>query len=246
MERKGGGNGNYVLKCLSGKNKGKINKSSYPPNHLKKYVIRNPDIPSSSNTSESEYGSESENEAEEASSTNDYAAEIPVHTPVDSDETLPDLTVDEPPAPSHVSTPSVSARLPHVHTPSKSFPGHTPSSSIPSANSDETMSAAQIPADLADGGVEPEPEEQVVFEDQTLEEVDIDILVAGIQRPAAIKFKPLSLFCRKPAGARLGVHVGRQKGLKKNSGLNFTGLSKVCGHDFEVRQIGGMEIVSSE
>ena len=58
VERKGGGNGNYVLKCLSGKNKGKINKSSYPPNHLKRYVIRNPDIPSSGNTSESEYGSE--------------------------------------------------------------------------------------------------------------------------------------------------------------------------------------------
>ena len=47
VERKGGGNGNYVLKCVSGKNKGKINKSSYPPNHLKRYVIRNPDIPSS-------------------------------------------------------------------------------------------------------------------------------------------------------------------------------------------------------
>ena len=160
---------------------------------------------------------------------------------MDSDETLPDLTVDEPPAPSHVRTPSVSARLPHVHTPSKLFPGCTPSSSVPSAHSDETMSAAQIQADLADRGVEPEPEEQVVFEDQTLEEVDIDILVAGVQRPAAIKFKPLSLFCRKPAGARLGVHVGKQKGLKRNSGLNFTGLSKVCGHDFEVKQIGGDE-----
>ena len=92
VERKGGGNGNYVLKCLSGKNKGKINKSSYPPNHLKRYVIRNPDIPSSGNTSESEYGSESENEAEEVSSTNDDAVEIPVRTPVDSDETLPDLS----------------------------------------------------------------------------------------------------------------------------------------------------------
>ena len=54
VERKGGGNGNYVLKCLSDKNKGKINKSSYPPNHLKRYVIRNPDIPNG-NTSESEY-----------------------------------------------------------------------------------------------------------------------------------------------------------------------------------------------
>ena len=162
---------------------------------------------------------------------------------------LPDLTVDEPPALLHVHTPSVSSRLPHVrtpsvfsgsphvHTPSKLFPGHTPSSSIPPTCSDETMSAAQILADLADGDVE--PEEQVVFEDQTLKEVDIDILVAGVQRPAAIKFKPLSLFCRKPAGARLGGHVGKQKRLKRNSGLNFTGLSKVCGHDFEMKPIGG-------
>ena len=190
VERKGGGNGNYLLKCLSGKNKGKINKSSYPPNHLKRCVIRNPDIPNG-NTSESEYGSDNENEAEEASSTNDETAEIPVRTPVDSDDnTLPDLTVDEPPAPLHVCTPSVSSMWPHVHTPSdepptpphvhtpsKLIPGHTPSSSIPPAHSDETMSAAQILADLAEGGVEqleaepepePEAEEQVVFEDQTL------------------------------------------------------------------------------
>ena len=105
------------------------------------------------------------------------------------------------------------------------------------------MSASQILADLADGGgeqpkPEPEPAEQVVFEDQTLEEIDIDILVSGVKRPAAIKFKPLSLFCRKPTGARPGVHVGKRKGLK-SVGLKFTGLSKVCGDDFEVKPIGG-------
>ena len=86
---------------------------------------------------------------------------------------------------------------------------------------------------------EPEQEEQVVLEDQTLEEIDIYLLVSGVQRPAAIKFKPLSLFCRKPTGAKLGVHVGKQKGLKRDVCLNFTGLSKVCGHDFEVKPIGG-------
>ena len=259
VERKGGGNGNYMLK-------GKSTRVHTPPNLLKRYVIRNPDIPNG-NTSDSEYGSDNEDEAQE---TSDVTSEIPVHTPVDSDDnTLPDLMVDEPPmllhvctpsvssetlhvhtpgtpaneppVPPHVCTPSVSSEPLHVRTPSKLFPGRTPSSSIPPAHSDETMSAAKILADLADGGVEPEPEpeEQVVFEDQTLEEVDIDILVAGVQRPAAIKFKPLSLFCRKPVGARLGVHVGKQKGLKRNSGLNFTGLSKVCGHDFEVKSIDG-------
>ena len=46
----------------------------------------------------------------------------------------------------------------------------------------------QILADLADGdGEQPEPtepepeqEEQVVFEDQTLEQIDIDLLVSGV------------------------------------------------------------------
>ena len=74
---------------------------------------------------------------------------------MDSDEnTLPGLTADEPPMLPHVHTPSVSSEPLHVHTPSKLFPGHTPSSSIPPAHSDETMSAAQILADLADGGGE--------------------------------------------------------------------------------------------
>ena len=171
-----------------------------------------------------------------ASSTNDETAEITVCTPVDYDDnTMPDLTGELP-----VRTPSVYSKLPHVCTPSKPsvllhvctpfklFPGCTPNSSIPPVYSDETMSAAQILADLADGGrerPEPEPEEQVVLEDQTLEEIDIDLLVSGVQRPAAIKFKPFSLFCRKPAGARLGVHVGKQKEMK-SVGLKFTGFIK--------------------
>ena len=119
VERKSGGNGNYVLKCLSGKNKGKINKSSYPTNHHKRYVIRNPDIPNG-NTSESEYGSDNEDEAQE---TSDVTSEIPVHTPVDSDDnTLPDLTVDEPPILPHVCTTSVSSKPRHAHTPSDEPP----------------------------------------------------------------------------------------------------------------------------
>ena len=44
---------------------------------------------------------------------------------------------------------------------------------------------------------------------------------------------------QKPTGAKLGVHVGKQKGLKRDVHLNFTGLPKVCGHDFEVTPIGG-------
>ena len=186
VERKGDDNGNYVLKCLSGKNERKINKSSYPQNHLKRYVIRNPDMPNG-NTSESEYGSDNEDEAQETpQSPSDVTSEIPVCTPVDSDDnTMPDLIVDESPTLLHVCTPSDEPPTPpHVCTPSKLFPGHTPSSSIPPACSDETMSAAQILAELADGGgeqaepepetePEPEPEEQVVFETKLLRKLTL-------------------------------------------------------------------------
>ena len=42
------------MKAPSGKNKGQITKKSYPPNHLKRFIHRNPEIP---DDSDSEYGS---------------------------------------------------------------------------------------------------------------------------------------------------------------------------------------------
>ena len=48
---------NYLLKALSGKNKGQITKKSYPQNHIKRFIHRNPEI---LDDSDSEYGSDSE------------------------------------------------------------------------------------------------------------------------------------------------------------------------------------------
>ena len=56
-ERKDDGNGNYLLMSLSGKNKCQISKKSYPPNHLKRFIHRNPEI---LGDSDSEYGSDNE------------------------------------------------------------------------------------------------------------------------------------------------------------------------------------------
>ena len=53
-----------------------------------------------------------------------------------------------------------------------------------------------------------------MFDDTTLEEVDIDLLIHGVTPPEPIKFRPLTLFCRKPAGLQLAVQVGRKSGLK--------------------------------
>ena len=43
--------------ALSGKNKGQVSKKSYPSNHLKRFIHRNPEI---SDDSDSEYGSDNE------------------------------------------------------------------------------------------------------------------------------------------------------------------------------------------
>ena len=56
-ERNDGGNRNYLLIALSGKNKGQVSKKSYPPNPLKRFIHRNTEIP---DDSDSEYGSENE------------------------------------------------------------------------------------------------------------------------------------------------------------------------------------------
>ena len=68
-----------------------------------------------------------------------------------------------------------------------------------------------------------------MFDDATLEEVDIDI--HGVTSPEPIKFRPLSLFCKKPAGLQLGVHVGRKSGLRSVR-LTYTGEGLICSDNF--------------
>ena len=77
-----------------------------------------------------------------------------------------------------------------------------------------------------------------MFDDATLEEVDIDLLIHGVTPPEPIKFRPLTLFCRKPAGLQLGVQVGRKSGLRQVK-LAFTGKALICRDNFIEHNILG-------
>ena len=77
-----------------------------------------------------------------------------------------------------------------------------------------------------------------MFDDATLEEMDIDLLIHGVTPPEPIKFRPLSLFCRKPAGLQLGVHVGRKSGLRPVR-LTYTGEGLICSDNFIEHNILG-------
>ena len=74
------------------------------------------------------------------------------------------------------------------------------------------------------------------FQGQTQEEVDIDLLIHGVKLPVSIKFQPLSLFCRKPAGLHLGVHVWWKSGFKQVK-MAFTGKGLNCSHNFIEHQV---------
>ena len=64
--------------------------------------------------------------------------------------------------------------------------------------------------------------------------MDIDLLTP----PEPIKFRPLTLFCKKPAGLQLGVQVGRKSGLRQIK-LAFTGKGLICSDNFIEHNILG-------
>ena len=277
--------GNYLLKGVKGKGKGKVRNTAIPPNKLKRYIARSQNIPAKS---DDEYTSESDGD-------DDQGPPIGTNSPVSSDaDTI--LYADS----------EDDKRIPG-HSSGVPIPGCTSSSDetieidvvgeIPGCTADgHTMEAAEILATLAAGGdpdwlpdltVPEEPEESPVqvlvalaeeadaespddtsaetsadgeipghtnekspiivessssnspvFDDATLEEVDIDLLIHGVTLPEAIEFRPLSLFCKKLAGLQLGVHVGRKSGLRPVR-LIYTGEGLICSDNFIEHNILG-------
>ena len=298
--------GNYLLKGVKGKGKGKVRNTAIPPNQLKRYIARSQNIPAKS---DDEYASESDGDGDQGppigtncpvlsgadtilyadseddegipgrssgvlipghASNSDETIEIelgqiPGHTRGgDSDDTieidvvseipghtahghtveaaeilatlagggdpdwLPDLTVPEEPEESLVQVLEALAEEADAE--------------IPDDTSAETSADAEIPGrtnELIPGRtsekspiiIESSSSNSPMFNDATLEEVDIDLLIHGVTLPEPIKFRPLSLFCRKPAGLQLRVNVGRKSDLRPER-LTYTGEGLICSDIF--------------
>ena len=276
--------GNYLLKGVKGKGKGKVRNTAIPPNQLKRYIARSQNIPAKS---DDEYASESDGD-------DDQGPPIGTNSPVlsDADTILYADSEDDKRIPGHSSGVPIpgctSSSDETIEIELRQIPGHTSGGDsdesieidivgeIPGCTAHGcTMETAEILATLAAGGdpdwlpdltLPEEPEEsrvQVIvalteeadaeipghtnekspiiiesshsnspmFDDATLEEVDIDLLIHGVTPPEPIKFRPLSLFCRKPAGLQLGVHVGRKSGLRPVK-LAYTGEGLICSENF--------------
>ena len=167
-ERKDDSNGNYLLKSLSGKNKGQISKKSYFPNHLKRFIHRNPEI---CVDSDSEYGSDNEDSVpasqDSAIGSQESVTENPSHissdamtvlypNPEEGDTLLSCTLIDDPSR----TLPKMMAHIP-IHTPScgddevaflPDLVETEPTTPVP-VHTEGTLSAAEILLDLAGGRV---------------------------------------------------------------------------------------------
>ena len=141
---------------------------------------------------------------------------------------MPDLTVPEEPEESPVEVLVALAKETDAEIPEDTsaetnavaeIPGHT-NVTIPGCTSKKSPLI-----------VESSSSNSPMFDDAILEEVDMDLLIHGVNLPEPIKFWPLSLFCRKPAGLQLGIHVGRKSGLKQVK-LSYTGEGLICSDNF--------------
>ena len=281
--------GNYLLKGVKGKGKGKVRNTAIPSNQLKRYIARSQNIPAKS---DDEYASESDGDDDQsqeppigmnspvlsdvdtilyADSEDDKripghssGALIPGHTS-SSDETIEiDVVREIPGCTAHGCTMEAAEILatlaaggdPHwlPDLPVSEQPEESPvqvlvalaeeaDAEIPDDTSAETSADAEIPRRTnvklpIPKIIESSSSNSPVFDDATLEEVDIDVLIHGVTPPEPIKFRPLSLFCRKLAGLQLGVHVGKKSGLRPVK-LTYTGEGLICSNNFIEHNILG-------
>ena len=176
--------GNYLLKGVKDKGKGKVRNTVIPPNQLKRYIARSQNITAKS---DDEYASESDGD-------DDQGPPIGTNSPVSSDaETI--LYAD---SEDDKGIPGHSSGVP--------IPGHTSSSNetneieigqIPghasSGNSDDTIEINVVREICTNNEspliIESSSSNSPLFDDATLEEVDIDFFSAGNQLVYNLVFK---------------------------------------------------------
>ena len=141
---------------------------------------------------------------------------------------LPNLTVTEEPEESLLEVLVALAEEADAEIPDDTSAKTTTDAEIPGCTNVQILGHTSKESPII---IESSSSNSPMFDDATLEEVDRDLLIHGVTPPEPIKFRPLTLFCRKPAGLQLGVQVGRKSGLRQVK-LAFTGEGLICSGNF--------------
>ena len=126
---------------------------------------------------------------------------------------------------------------------------------------ERTLSAAEILADLADGGgvsghdesaeslqlqlevsttseqqaydAEEVDVENTQYEDQTMETSDPDLIINGVEDLKPMAFHPFSLYMRKQVATTVSLNIGRKHGLGlRVDALRYHGTNELCTDNF--------------
>ena len=173
-------------------------------------------------------------------------AHIPIHTPScgdNEDAFLPDLAETEPTThvPVHTErTLSVAEILADLAG------GHGVSDQDESAQSLELQLDMSTTGDKQDKDAEEvdvvntqEVEvENTQYEDQTMETIDVDLIVKGVEYLKPMVFHPFSLYLRKQVATTVNINVGRKHGLGlRVDALRYHGTGEQCTNNFHVHTV---------
>ena len=80
--------------------------------------------------------------------------------------------------------------------------------------------------------------ENTQYEDQTMETIDVDLIVKGVEDLKPMVFHPFSLYMRKQVATTVNINVGRKHGLGlRVDALRYHGTGEQCTINFHVHTV---------
>ena len=166
---------------------------------------------------------------------------IPVCTPSsnDGDAFLPDLAETEPATPVHTErTPSAAEILADLSEGAGGVSGHN-----------ENAESLQLQLEVSTNSEQQTQEvdvENTQYEDQTMETIDPDLIVNGVEDIKPTVFHLFSLYMRKQVATTVNMNVGRKHGLglrvdalRYDDVLKYHGTGEQCTGNFQVHTVDG-------
>ena len=82
--------------------------------------------------------------------------------------------------------------------------------------------------------------ENTQYEDQTMETIDVDLIVKGVEDLKPMIFYPFNLYMRKQVATTVNINVGRKHGLGlRVDALRYHGTGEQCTGNFHVHTVDG-------
>ena len=175
-------------------------------------------------------------------------AHIAIHTPSshDDDAFLPDLAEIEPatPVPVHTErTLSAAEILEDLFEGLGGVSGHNECTESLQLQLEVSTTSEQQAKDAEEVDVVTTQEvdmENTQYEDQTMETIDPDLIVKGVEDIKPMLFHPFSLYMRKWVATKVNINVGRKHGLGlRVDALRYHGTGEQCTGNFNVHTVDG-------